>query len=178
MKNSNLLYQFLGKAVGLYLLWHLVYYYWIEPEGTVNHVLTYAVGYISCVMLQLFGYNSFISPFSDQITNLYVDNKHLVMIEHGCNGLVLMALFAGFVIAYPGPLKKKLWYVPLGIVAIYVINSLRVVALAFNQMLSKGTFDFNHKYTFTIVVYGAIFFFWMLWANKLSGVGTQVATKK
>jgi len=32
--------RFLIKAVVLYLGWHLLWYNWIEPDGTVNHYLT------------------------------------------------------------------------------------------------------------------------------------------
>jgi exosortase/archaeosortase family protein len=81
-----------------------------------------------------------------------------------------MVLFAAFVIAFPGPWKTKVWYVPAGILAIYLINSLRVIGLALNRMFSNESFEFNHKYTFTILVYGAIFWFWMIWVNRFSGI--------
>jgi exosortase/archaeosortase family protein len=77
------------------------------------------------------------------------------------------------VVAFPGPWKKKMWFVPLGILSIYLINSLRVIGLAVNHMVSQESFDFNHKYTFTILIYGAIFFFWMIWVNRFSGINVK-----
>jgi exosortase/archaeosortase family protein len=84
-----------------------------------------------------------------------------------------MLLFAGFIVAFPGPWRTKLWFVPMGILSIYLINSLRVIGLAVNHMVSKSSFDFNHKYTFTILVYGAIFYFWMIWVNRYSGINAK-----
>jgi exosortase family protein XrtF len=166
--------RFLIKAAFLYLGWHLLWYQWIEPDGTVNHYLTYNTASISAFILNLFGESTFtLSPFSEQNTYLFKDNVPLVLIEHGCNGLILMVLFAAFVVAFPGPWNKKSWFIPLGIVSIYLINSLRVIGLAVNHIFSKSSFDFNHKYTFTIMVYGAIFYFWMIWVNRFSGINAK-----
>lgn len=174
MNLNKPLYQFLLKSVVLYLGWHLLFYNWIEPDGRLNHWLTYNTASISSLMLNVFAEGQFtLSPFSEQNTMLFKDNVPVVLIEHGCNGLILMVLFAGFVIAFPGPWRKKLWYVPMGVLAIYLINSLRVIGLAINHMVSMSSFDFNHKYTFTILVYGAIFYFWMVWVNRFSGISVK-----
>ena len=162
------------KAVVLYLGWHLLWYNWIEPEGTVNHYLTYNTASISAGVLNAFSDHEFrISPFSEQNTYLFKDNIPVVLIEHGCNGLILMVLFAAFIVAFPGPWRTKLWFIPIGIAGIYAINSLRVIGLAVNHMVSKSSFDFNHKYTFTILVYGGIFVFWMIWVNRYSGINAK-----
>jgi len=166
--------RFLITAAFLYLGWHLLWYNWIEPEGTLNHYLTYNTAWISAFCLNLFSESNFtLSPFVEQNTYLFKDKMPVVLIEHGCNGLILMVLFAAFIVAFPGPKQKKLWFVPLGIISIYLINSLRVIGLAVNHMFSKSSFDFNHKYTFTILVYGAIFYFWMIWVNRFSGINDK-----
>ena len=165
---------FLLKAAFLYLGWHLLWYNWIEPDGTLNHYLTYNTAWISALCLNIFGSSNFsLSPFSEQNTYLFKDNIPVVLIEHGCNGLILLVLVGAFVLAFPGPWKKKTWFIPLGIVSIYLINSLRVIGLAVNHMFSQSSFDFNHKYTFTILVYGAIFYFWMIWVNRYSGINAK-----
>lgn len=171
MDLSKPLTRFLLKSVVLYLGWHLLWYNWIEPDGRLNHYLTYNTAWISEVMINAFSSDTYsLSPFSQENTYLFRNQVPVVLIEHGCNGLILMVLFAAFVIAFPGPWQQKLWYVPAGILAIYLINSLRVIGLALNQIFSKNSFEFNHKYTFTILVYGAIMLFWMVWVNRFSGI--------
>ena len=163
--------RFLLKAVVLYLGWHLLWYSWIEPDRRLNHYLTYNTAWISQAGLNAFSADTYsLSPFSEEETQLFKNNIPVVLIEHGCNGLILMVLFAAFVIAFPGPWKTKLWFVPAGILAIYLLNSLRVIALAMNHLFARDSFEFNHKYTFTILIYGAIFFFWMIWVNRYSGI--------
>lgn len=179
MNRNKSLIRFLITAVLLYLGWHLVWYEWIEPDGRVNHYLTYNTASISALVLNLFSDSKFaISPFSEENTYLFRDSVPLVLIEHGCNGLILMVLFAGFILAFPGPWKTKLWYIPLGVLGIYVINSLRVIALAVNHLYSRSSFEFNHKYTFLILVYGVIFCFWMIWVNRFSGIHAKADTRK
>lgn len=176
MNRNKSLTRFLITAVALYLGWHVLWYQWIEPDGTVNHYLTYNTASISAFFLNLFSESTFtLSPFVEQNTYLFKDSIPVVLIEHGCNGLILMVLFAGFILAFPGPWKAKAWFIPLGVLLIYLVNSLRVIALAVNHLFSRSSFDFNHKYTFTILVYGVIFSFWMIWVNRFSGihVGTE-----
>jgi exosortase family protein XrtF len=171
MNLNRPLTRFLLQAVVLYLGWHVLWYNWLEPDGRVNHYLTYNTASISALALNATSDAVFsLSPFSEQNTYLFKDKVPVVLIEHGCNGLILMVLFAGFVLAFPGPWKAKFWFIPMGILGIYLINSLRVIGLAVNHMVAKSSFDFNHKYTFTILVYGAIFGFWMIWVNRFSGI--------
>jgi len=171
MNLNKPLTRFLLKAVVLYLGWHFLYAEWIEPNGTVNHYLTYITAWISSFALNLFSGSHFtLSPFVELNTYLFKDGIPVVLIEHGCNGLILMVRYACFVLAFPGPWRVKTWFIPAGILAIYLINSLRVIGLAVNYMISESSFEFNHKYTFTILVYGAIFYFWMIWVNRFSGI--------
>lgn len=177
MNFNKPLTRFFIKAAFIYLIWHILWFQWILPDGTVNHYLTYNTAWISQLTLNAFSSHEFsLSPFSEENTYLFKDKIPVVLIEHGCNGLILMVLFAAFVIAFPGPWRQKIWYVPAGIIAIYLINSLRVIGLAVNQMVNQSSFEFNHKFTFTILVYGAIFYFWMIWVNRFSGINVKKTT--
>ena len=97
-----------------------------------------------------------------------MNGQAAVVVGPPCNGLILYALFGGFVVAFPGPWQRKLWYIPLGIAIIWGLNVLRVAALAINHHYAHASVDFNHHYTFTFVVYAFIFGLWMLWAQRLA----------
>ena len=75
-----------------------------------------------------------------------------------CDGMVLYALFSGFVIAFPTSSRHKLWFVPVGVALIYGINVLRLVAMSI-----------NHHYTFAFIVYGFIGLLWLWWVTRLAG---------
>jgi exosortase family protein XrtF len=170
MQKNRVLIRFLITAGALYIVWDYVYKNVFEKEGILIRQMAEHVASVSVGVLNSFGYNTAVRSLNGFDTLITLDGQSLVWIDSGCTGLTLMALFAGFIFAYPGPIIKKAWYIPVGILAIYLVNIIRVVALALNHIMSRSSFDFNHKYTYTLVTYLAIFGLWMLWANRLSGV--------
>ncbi|RZK61978.1 MAG: hypothetical protein EOO59_03755, partial [Hymenobacter sp.] len=95
-----------------------------------------------------------------------VNGAPAVSVGTPCDGMALYALFAGFVVALPGPWRPKLWFVPLGILVIYLLNITRIAVLALNHYYYHASVDFNHHYTFTFIVYGFIGAMWMWWARR------------
>lgn len=163
-----MLVTFLLKAGVLYVIWHLFYQQVLEEDGVFIRRVAEHVAHVCVYLADSLGFNAAISRRNGFSTLIMMNHEPSVWIDSGCTGLTLMALFAGFVIAYPGPIIKKLWYIPVGLVVIYIVNIIRVLALAINH--GHSSFDFNHKYTYTIFTYVAIFVLWMVWANRLSGV--------
>jgi hypothetical protein len=50
------------------------------------------------------------------------------------------------------------------------------MSLALIQYKAPEYLDFNHHYTFTVIVYAFIFLLWMIWVNKFS-VQVQPSSK-
>ena len=80
-----------------------------------------------------------------------------------CDGVALFALFAIFILAFPGPISRKAWFIPAGIALLHLANIVRVVVLARIQATSPEWLEFNHDYTFTVLIYGLVFALWYLW---------------
>jgi exosortase/archaeosortase family protein len=91
-----------------------------------------------------------------------------VYLDRGCLGRNLMGLFAGFIIAYPGIIKKKLWYIPLGLVLITIINIFRISALAYIVVCCPEHVDINHHVIFKYTVYTLIFLMWYIWIKRVN----------
>ncbi|GAB3830638.1 exosortase X [Hymenobacter jeollabukensis] len=160
--NPRLLRRFLLTAAGLYLLWFFGYEQWLHPLGRLDEALSLNIATASAAALRLLGWAG-----SAAGRLVSVDSQPAVLVFDACNGLVLYALFTGFIVAFPGGAwRLKLPYIALGIGIIYLLNVLRVAALALNQLYSRSTVDFNHHYTFTFIVYGCIFLLWMLWVRR------------
>ncbi|MEW6470546.1 MAG: archaeosortase/exosortase family protein, partial [Bacteroidota bacterium] len=121
--------------------------------------------YFTSRLLDLLGFASFTSH-DDTIRTVGIDGTHGLWIGDPCNGIALFSLFTFFIIAYPGPWKKKLWYIPLGILSIHIINILRITALCIIVLKRPEYLEFNHTYTFTILVTAYVFLLWMIWARK------------
>ncbi|NJN26452.1 MAG: archaeosortase/exosortase family protein [Cyclobacteriaceae bacterium] len=89
-------------------------------------------------------------------------------IGSACSGLELFILFFGFILLMRGRLVDKLWFVPLGFLGILILNIIRITGLCIIFYHHPEYLEFNHKYTFVILVYGAIFGLWVLWVNKFA----------
>ena len=162
-KQDQFIALFILKAIALYLIWFLVYDNWLLKDGLVDDFLISHLVSATEFMLNLMGYDVF--TYSDAVG---VDGTHGVLIGAPCNGLSLFVLFAGFIIIFPGKLKYKLIYIPLGLLAIHILNILRLVGLAMVVVYKPESLEFNHKYTFTVIVYAFIFAFWMIWVKKFA----------
>jgi exosortase family protein XrtF len=163
---NRLLIRFISIAAGLYLVWFFGYEQWLAVDGRLDTTLCNQIARVSMHLLQLLGFSATLDATSSSL--LLMSGKPAVIVGQPCNGLVLYALFGGFVLAFPGPWQRKLWFIPMGIFLIWLLNIVRVAALALNQFYAHQSVDFNHHYTFTFVVYSCIFGLWMLWSRRLA----------
>lgn len=137
-------------------------------EKTVSILLAKS----SNMFVSLFGY----TPTLDTTTDYVVTSIEGVYYTHGvwigepCNGIKVFGLFAIFIIAFPGPIKKKLWFIPLGIFIIQTANSIRIAVLTIISAEKPSLLDFNHNITFQVFIYGIIFLLWYWWVNKYSKI--------
>lgn len=166
--SSNAFVRFIIRAGLLYLIFYLIY------QFLVKRYTLYDQGFIGWIIqaadlvLNALGYTTFKVLQDRDMQVLGIDGSNGVWVGSNCNAITLFSLFAVFVIAYPGNQKDKLWYIPAGIVAIHLLNILRVVALAIIANAYPQYLNFNHTYTFTFLIYLFIFALWMLWVNKLA----------
>lgn len=169
---KNPLIRFLGLALLLFVVWNLLYVQWLEPLGTIDVLAIDNLAWLSSTVLELFGFTLITDNFPDSIQTVGIDGTNGLWIGAPCNGISLFALFTGFVLSYPGPIKKKVWFIPLGILIIHIVNLFRIVCLLLivYYFPDPDVLDFNHNYTFTVLVYSVIFYLWYVWAEKLSGV--------
>lgn len=173
MNKLTKIHWFFIKVAAIYVLWRLFDY---SPLAIpINDSLNTLTTQSSVALLNVVGTEATmlieksVTPERIHLINLIaINGVPRVHIEDGCNGLTLIVLFAGFILAYPGKWQLKLWFIPLGMLLIYGINTVRMVALALNHYHNQSSFEFNHKYTFLIIVYAFIFGLWMLWINKLA----------
>ena len=155
------------KAVGIYIIWFISYDFFIAPAGKVDAWLNERVAVDAGRLLSLSGLEGGTQP-GDRQTIVTIGRDTMVGVGNPCNGLELFALFAGFILCFPGAWKNKAWFIPAGFIAIHLINAIRTAALAFIQFKAPEYLDFNHHYTFTIVVYSFIFLLWVIWTNLFS----------
>ena len=163
------LVRFLGVGLVGYLLWYILYQYFLKDSTQLDEWLIHSMVLVSEWVLRGLGFALYEISSADFRWQLGIANSvGLLEIGASCDGLVLFALFAVFILAFPGPMRRKLWYIPAGIVLIHLANLVRVVSLVIIQYNRPESLKFNHDYTWTVLIYGFIFWLWYLWATRFS----------
>jgi len=106
--------------------------------------------------------------FSIKEHTIIFDSKGSLRVFSGCSGLKQFAQFALLMILYPGPRKKKIWYIPVGIILMHVVNLIRLTGLAMVIANYPPLWDFCHDFLFKILFYAVIFALWVLWVEVIS----------
>ncbi len=162
---KNKVFRFFFFATILYLSWFVLYELVIKPYTTIDEKLISVIISQSAFLLKTLGYTTYQAVEEEGIQLLGIDGAHPIWIGSPCNAFTLFAFFSLFIIAFPGRVKNKLWFIPMGILIIHLANLIRVMSLTLINYYNPEYLEFNHTYTFTIFVYGIIFCLWMWWVN-------------
>ena len=167
-KTLNTFHKFLLKAGLLYLFFYFFYELILKKYTSFDQYFIRVIINACELILSFLNYKTFSSREINDFQVFGIDGSNGVWIGGPCNGITLMFLFAIFIIAYPGNLKHKLWYLPIGIILVYSLNLFRIVSLSLISYYKPSYLEFNHTYTFTFIAYSFVFFLWMVWVNKFS----------
>ncbi len=99
---------------------------------------------------------------------MYFANDGYLLINSGCSGIKPLMQFIILMMLYPGPWKKKLWFIPLGIIIVHITNLIRVVGLSIGIMEWPLYWKFSHDYIFRPFFYVVIFSMWLWWEERLA----------
>jgi exosortase/archaeosortase family protein len=98
--------------------------------------------------------------------SIYTENKHYVTVLGSCSGLKQFYQWAVLMILFPGPWKKKLWYIPFGLLVIHLFNLIRIITLVIIIEYWPEKWDFIHMTILRPVFYLVIFLLWVYWEEK------------
>jgi len=118
----------------------------------------------SVAVLHFFGSNIVLEPNNV----LRHENGHAVRVIWACSGIKQAYIFFCIIAFSRGPWPKKLWYIPLGLVLVYLFNIFRISSIAAIVEFRPGWFQFTHEYFFKYLFYGLIFGLWVFWEEKFS----------
>lgn len=170
---QNRFIKFLIISSAVYLFLYFLYEFGIKKYTFIDQAFIRIIINSSDFLLHLLGYKTFKILRDSEFQVIGIDGSNGVWIGAACNAVTLFFLFSVFVLAYPGHQKSKIWFVPLGIISIHILNILRVSILAMIALYYPTLLDFNHTYTFTFIIYGYIFLLWMIWSNKYADKTTH-----
>lgn len=115
------------------------------------------------------GYDTQIEPHPDEPSiKLIVNGKYLARIIEGCNSISVIILFISFIIAFADKWKPTLLYIISGSVLIYIANLVRIVLLSIGLYHYPWRKEILHEIIFPLIIYGMVFFLWMIWVNRFA----------
>ncbi len=103
----------------------------------------------------------------DQIKTMYFANNGYIAVNRSCSGFKQILQFALLLMVFPGLWKRKLWFIPLGVVVVHLINLFRIIGLSVVVITIPQHWDFSHDYVFRPIFYIVIFMMWVWWVEKI-----------
>ncbi len=103
----------------------------------------------------------------DQTRTFYFTNNGYIAINKSCSGLKQILQFALLMAVYPGLWKRKLWFIPAGILIVHLTNLFRIAGLSVVIVTVPEYWDMSHDYFFRPFFYVVIFSLWVLWVEKI-----------
>lgn len=160
---------FLAKFLGIYILGNIAYGFYIESYYPTADPATLLVTQQTSWCINLTGAQTSAEELAFKPSVAIVENgASAVNVFEGCNGLNVMIIFLAFVVAFGGPGKAMLWFLPSGLLIIHFVNLLRIGLLHFVAQHYASYFYYIHKYFFTAILYVVIFALWAIWVTWLS----------
>jgi exosortase/archaeosortase family protein len=157
------------KVIFVYGSWKAIHaYLWRTPESMYawqNKLEGYGSLYASltCSILRIFGYPSFADG-----TTINITPEHNTWVAEHCLAIPAMFVFGFSILLFKGSIKDKAWFIPLGILVIFLLNLFRLVSLSILMtQLSEITYQVYHRYVFLVVTYGAILLMVVWWMDRV-----------
>lgn len=99
-----------------------------------------------------------------------------VMVSSGCNGVEVCILFAAALAPFPAPITARVVGIVVGVVAIQLLNLVRIISLLFLARFAQNLFDFFHLFfwdAFIMLDAVVLFLAWHHWQAKRWPIGTS-----
>ena len=97
--------------------------------------------------------------------SVVASSRFAVTIFNGCNGLITSLIFISGVLAFPARWTAKIIGVGGGLLAIQLINLVRIVSLFYIGVFLPEHFNDAHIYIWQSIVVLAGVALWVVWAN-------------
>ncbi len=151
-----------------------VYFYWFAPNvwqlpvvsTYYGHYVHYTLKYLiepSVWILHQLGYGA-------DIVNLREIDMHdlefNIHIRNFCLGTDMMFSLTALIISFPGRWVDRIWFIPLGLLGIQLINIARVVALCIVWVIWGTNGPIDHHDLFNLVAVTFIFLLFVAWVKR------------
>lgn len=94
-------------------------------------------------------------------------NGFAVAIEAGCNGVEAAIVLIAAMLAFPAPWRYRLVGIAIGIVAVQVLNIVRVISLFYIGQWDIAVFEWAHHYVWQALIMLDVLVVWLIWVRRV-----------
>ena len=94
-------------------------------------------------------------------------NGFAVSIEAGCNGVEATLVLLAAMLAFPAPWKHKAVGLVIGILAVQLLNILRVISLFYLGQWNYDVFEWAHLYVWQALIMLDVLVVWLIWVRRV-----------
>ena len=149
------------RSIGAFIVIGIILYAVVNAPGVSGLILepiNNALASVSASLIHLFGGEVSVTK------NVLALPDFAVEIVDMCNGVEATLLLCSGLLAFPAPWKHKLKGMIFGVLAIYFLNTLRVISLLYLGAFNREWFEWIHWYLWDIILIAYIaglFLFWV-----------------
>lgn len=94
-------------------------------------------------------------------------NGFAVSIEAGCNGVEATLVLCAAILAFPAPWRHKLVGIAVGVVAVQLLNIVRVISLFYLGQWNFAVFEWAHLYVWQALIMLDVLIVWLVWVRRV-----------
>lgn len=161
-----------AKIIGSYILWK-IFHHFAKAPGTAlaawwEHFVFQLGTVYAAITVPL------VRPFMDAVYSSGIDIHmtagqvvKIVMVQDHCLALPAMVIFTATVIFFKGRWQDKLWFIPLGLLGVAMINLARLVFVCLTFLYASDYFfKINHSLVYVLMCYTFIFGMLAWWIRR------------
>lgn len=174
MKRKKTIIKFLLKFFITYFVLVAAYSFYLKQTQQKGNAfscapITKLVAEHSHQLANFLGYQTSIEQHDEELSiKFFVGDIYTARIVEGCNSVSIIILFLSFIIAFAGSLGATIIFGTVGILIIYTVNIVRIMALSMLLYKYPQYENVLHNLLFPAAIYGTIFLLWVIWVNRFS----------
>lgn len=94
-------------------------------------------------------------------------NGFAVAIEAGCNGVEAAIVLVAAMLAFPAPWRYRALGIAIGIVAVQLLNIVRVISLFYIGQWDFAVFEWAHQYVWQALIMLDVLVVWLVWVRRV-----------
>jgi exosortase H (IPTLxxWG-CTERM-specific) len=96
-----------------------------------------------------------------------VANGFAVSIEAGCNGVEATIVLCAAILAFPASWRHKAVGLVVGVLAVQLLNIVRVISLFYIGQWDFAMFEWAHQYVWQALIMLDVLIVWLVWVRRV-----------